>query len=263
MGIKAGIGLAAFGATAGAIGGGYVGSRTGEYGYENTKAGVATGAVVGGAALGVLGGSPLGVGKGMLKAGSAGLGGIAKVGGAALNLGGNVVDAVIKGIPGAAKTGAGLINGVGSVGTMASIGSPLRRHLGAVGGFAESLVRMDLPADTLRSTSKSLAGKKIVEGVKLTNPVSGFKAGVAGGKTVGGKIVGGVRGALVNGQSVLWGASLMSGVAKGFGEYNKSRMGQYDGQVTTSTPKVPNYQMDNGGADGDLVFALNNLRNGG
>jgi hypothetical protein len=46
----------------------------------------------------------------------------------------------------------------------------------------------------------------------------------------------------------------------------KSRMGTMDGQVTTATPtpvlnKKPSFQ-DNGSATGDLVFALNNLRNG-
>lgn len=35
-----------------------------------------------------------------------------------------------------------------------------------------------------------------------------------------------------------------------------------DGQVTTSAPRVPVYAQD-GGATGDLVFALNNLRHGG
>lgn len=35
-----------------------------------------------------------------------------------------------------------------------------------------------------------------------------------------------------------------------------------DGQVTTSAPRVPAYAQD-GGATGDLVFALNNLRHGG
>lgn len=50
------------------------------------------------------------------------------------------------------------------------------------------------------------------------------------------------------------------GAVKG---YLDNRQGtRTDQQVTTSTPKVPAYAQ-NGGATGDLVFALNNLRHGG
>lgn len=46
-------------------------------------------------------------------------------------------------------------------------------------------------------------------------------------------------------------------------QWNKNRQGtNYDSQPVTSAPKIPAYA-NNGGATGDLVFALNNLRNGG
>ena len=66
------------------------------------------------------------------------------------------------------------------------------------------------------------------------------------------------RGALVAG-----GVMLASGVPGAGEQFIKNRQGtNFDQQVTTSAPKVPAYA-NNGGATGDLVFALNNLRHGG
>lgn len=54
-----------------------------------------------------------------------------------------------------------------------------------------------------------------------------------------------------------------AGTPQAVKQWNKSRQGSnYDSQPVTSAPKVPAYAQ-NGGATGDLVFALNNLRHGG
>lgn len=66
------------------------------------------------------------------------------------------------------------------------------------------------------------------------------------------------RGALVAG-----GLMLASGVPGAGEQFIKNRQGtNFDQQATTSAPRVPAYA-NNGGATGDLVFALNNLRHGG
>lgn len=67
---------------------------------------------------------------------------------------------------------------------------------------------------------------------------------------------------------LLGGAALLGGIKEGFNYYEKSRMGANDGMLRTATPTVPIQRSqtpsyaNNGGASGDLVFALNNLRNG-
>ena len=54
-----------------------------------------------------------------------------------------------------------------------------------------------------------------------------------------------------------------AGTPEAVKSWNQNRQGtNYDRQPVTSTPKVPAYAQ-NGGATGDLVFALNNLRHGG
>lgn len=54
-----------------------------------------------------------------------------------------------------------------------------------------------------------------------------------------------------------------SGTPQAVQQWNKDRQGtNMDTSPVTSAPRVPAYAQ-NGGATGDLVFALNNLRNGG
>lgn len=66
------------------------------------------------------------------------------------------------------------------------------------------------------------------------------------------------RGALVAG-----GIMMASGVPGAGEQFIKNRQGtNFDQQAVTSAPRVPAYA-NNGGATGDLVFALNNLRHGG
>lgn len=58
-------------------------------------------------------------------------------------------------------------------------------------------------------------------------------------------------------------AQLMAGTPQAVKQWNDNRMGtNFDNQPVTSAPRVPSYA-NNGGATGDLVFALNNLRHGG
>lgn len=58
-------------------------------------------------------------------------------------------------------------------------------------------------------------------------------------------------------------AQLMAGTPQAVNQWNRNRQGtNYDSQPVTSAPSTPAYA-NNGGATGDLVFALNNLRHGG
>ena len=58
-------------------------------------------------------------------------------------------------------------------------------------------------------------------------------------------------------------AQLAAGTPQAVKQWDDNRMGtNFDNQPTTSAPRVPSYA-NNGGATGDLVFALNNLRHGG
>ena len=57
--------------------------------------------------------------------------------------------------------------------------------------------------------------------------------------------------------------AMVAGVPAAGRQYIDNRQGvNYDQQVTSIAPRVPAYAQ-NGGATGDLVFALNNLRHGG
>ena len=54
-----------------------------------------------------------------------------------------------------------------------------------------------------------------------------------------------------------------AGTPQAVQQWNRNRQGtNYDSQPVTSAPRTPAYA-NNGGATGDLVFALNNLRHGG
>lgn len=65
------------------------------------------------------------------------------------------------------------------------------------------------------------------------------------------------------GVAVAAGFETLSGTPHAVEQWNKSRQGtNVDTSPVTSAPRVPAYAQ-NGGATGDLVFALNNLRNGG
>lgn len=65
------------------------------------------------------------------------------------------------------------------------------------------------------------------------------------------------------GTTLAVGGSLVSGVPDAAKQWNNSKKGtNQDSQVTSVAPRTPAYS-NNGGATGDLVFALNNLRHGG
>jgi hypothetical protein len=65
---------------------------------------------------------------------------------------------------------------------------------------------------------------------------------------------------LINGRSVVVGAAAISGLTAGWQEYNKAHMGQIDPYMTKPTARTP--YLDNAGATGDLVFAMNANRRG-
>lgn len=137
------------------------------------------------------------------------------------------------------------------------------RLMNATIGIGSSLVNWDMATETLGPVHReTLLGKATkTGGVKLTNPISGFKAGWNQGESALGKVGRGVRGGLINGQTVFWGGAAIKGVKDAFQEVNKIRMGTNDGQITRAAPRVPSY-LDNAGASGDLVFALNANRRG-
>lgn len=65
------------------------------------------------------------------------------------------------------------------------------------------------------------------------------------------------------GVALFVGASLASGVPEAVKDANRNRQGyNYDSSPKSLAPSTPAYA-NNGGATGDLVFALNNLRHGG
>lgn len=65
------------------------------------------------------------------------------------------------------------------------------------------------------------------------------------------------------GTTIAVGGSLLSGTPQAVEQWNKGRQGtNMDSQPVSLAPKTPAYA-NNGGATGDLVFALNNLRHGG
>lgn len=63
------------------------------------------------------------------------------------------------------------------------------------------------------------------------------------------------------GATAVVGSALIGGAREAFNEFNTSHMGQRDGMITRATPRTPSY-MDNAGATGDLVFAMNRNRRG-
>lgn len=64
------------------------------------------------------------------------------------------------------------------------------------------------------------------------------------------------------GKVVAGGLAMASGTKQAVGKFNDSTMGmQRDSQITPHAPRIPAYA-NNGGATGDLVFALNANRNG-
>ena len=64
------------------------------------------------------------------------------------------------------------------------------------------------------------------------------------------------------GKAVVWGGSIAGGVMAAGDTYMNNRVGPADGMMHTATPNmVPSYAK-NGGASGDLVFAMNANRRG-
>lgn len=109
-------------------------------------------------------------------------------------------------------------------------------------------------------------GAELLNKVKFTGPISGFKQGLAMETKHGGLLgkveQGGnaVAGSIINGKGLLVGTALARGIGDAWREIEKAHMGTNMG-VVTNTPQIPSYA-NNAGATGDLVFALNANRRG-
>lgn len=167
---------------------------------------------------------------------------------------------VVKAAPAISRNLPGAAAGVGKAALNVVRNAPIASNLGgATLGFASMMVDWD----------KMKNAGNILESVRLTGPLSGARAGAkagwAAGKSLPGKIAKaggqGAAGSIINGKNILVGSSLLKGAASAFNEWNRQHMGRMDGQIRTSTPRVPMY-MDDSGATGDLVFALNANRRG-
>lgn len=65
------------------------------------------------------------------------------------------------------------------------------------------------------------------------------------------------------GTALAIGGAAIMGTPRGIKEFADDRKGYSDGQATGHAPSYTPAYLQNGGATGDLVFALNNLRQGG
>lgn len=234
---KTGKGILAYGA-AGAIGG-TIGSTVGGY------AGAALSAQTGGdpysgmAAGGMIGGI---AGAGVGLAGTAiarNAGSIIGTAGSKLeDIGFGVANAIYdgtalniaKGVGKAALGGAKAVGGLGF--NTAAVGVGVASRAVNTAGFVGSLLTTDYKDSFIR---RKLSGASSPEKV---NNILGKRFNFAGKVAVGAFAVG-------------------SGMVEGFKAHEKYRMGSNDGQVRKATPVYGSSSMDNAGATGDLVFALN------
>lgn len=144
-------------------------------------------------------------------------------------------------------------NNIGKIGEAAFAAGRGAKWLG--GGFAESLSSTNRFVNPLGSIANGV--KKASNSLVRRAPVKDVwnaEKGIMESK--GGNLK------LSN-----WGKSLVSvtavatGAFKAKEAFEQSRMGVQDNYITTSTPRIPSYK-DDGGATGDLVFALNANRRG-
>lgn len=223
--------------TAGAIGGAALSTQTSK---DDTKELAIGGAVLGTAALPVLGASTRGIYEGGKHIGKS-ISGMEK---------GAFKEA-------AKKVGRGLSKGANAATGVISH-APVAGHLGtSIAGLSGMAVDLD----------KMKNASSVLDSVRLTNPISGFKAGWKAGKGAG-KIGHGIAGGLINGESLLFGGAIVSGAAGAIGEISKQKMGSIDG-YTTNTPVINQISstngryVDNAGADGNLALAMSKLGRGG
>jgi hypothetical protein len=179
------------------------------------------------------------------------------------NLGLKAGGAAIKGIGSAAIKAPGVA--MRAAPALMGIASPIASTMGSTAvGFGSMMVDWDRI-----KKSETLLGSVQLTGIR-SGFMNGVKAGLSGfeeasalGKA--GKVVSaggqGLLGSIVNGKTVLGAASVIKGAAGAMSEVNRIHMGQMDGMVRTPTVGVPSY-MDNAGATGDLVFAMNANRRG-
>ena len=120
------------------------------------------------------------------------------------------------------------------------------------------------------ATMKSKTGNAIADFLenknsKLLNIPSKMVRGVSNGLVTTGADNLMPMGIKATGLGVVAAAAVQTaaGTPQAIEQFNRNRQGtNFDSQPVTSAPRTPSYA-NNGGATGDLVFALNNLRHGG
>ena len=191
------------------------------------------------------------------------------------------------GIKTARTTGKAAINAGKTIGktTINAVKNNSHGIVGAIGfGATAGFIGADLLDEDREKASKgfgaaagiaSIAGGAKVAGIGSAAFGSLIQTGVTGATLLGAtgkKMINMTnKGPKLSkfGAAALTGASLISAPKKIYDTLEKSRMGTHDGTLRTLTPQIPqvntqtNYQkgyLNNAGATGDLVFALNNLR---
>lgn len=161
----------------------------------------------------------------------------------------------------AAAVGQAATNGAAAVSRAATGVFSHAPVVGKLGTSVAGLAGMAVDFDHMKNATS------ILDSVRLTNPISGFKAGWKAGKGAG-KLGHGIAGGLINGESLLLGGAIVSGAAGAIGEIEKQKMGTMSG-YTTNTPTINKIDADygrgvpNAGDDGSLTFAMSRLgRNG-
>lgn len=119
------------------------------------------------------------------------------------------------------------------------------------------------------ATHKSKIGNKVADFLESDNKLLNIPSKMVRGVSNGLVTTGGDNLLPLGMKATGLGVVAASAVQLGAGapdavkQWNANRQGSnYDSQPVTSAPRTPSYA-NNGGATGDLVFALNNLRHGG
>lgn len=221
----------------------------------------AIGGAVSGAAIGAAGGALMGANPVTTAIGGAAIGGVALAAApVAAGLAARGAGAALAATPKAfAAVGDGMIKGTALLGKAAN--SLLKSaSIGLSYGTAEAFKYGRLAG--------GLGGGLNAAAHTVLNPVSrGIGAIGTIAKAMVKKVPDNGTGAFIKnykfsgfGLSVMAAGSLLSGTKKAFNTFMEDKMGQRDGYISTSTPQIR--LMDDAGATGDLVFALNNNRRG-
>lgn len=195
---------------------------------------------------------------------------------------GKVINKAVNKAPGAIETTAGLVN-KSIKGVQKTVGAVKN---GAVGRAAKKVTKTVL---TDPDSYKHIGGKRIgvevsakplvldamAEKVKTIGDTAGAAFNMITKDTIGDSNIpnpfkllnrtsDNILGWKANkrGVAIVGAAALIGGTPKAAKQYVDDRRGSGQSELTPIAPRTPAYA-DNGGATGDLVFALNNLRHGG